>query len=475
MTTYSLLTAYAARCPEARLLGENGVWLTARQTAAAVTRAAAALRRYGLAPGDLAAVAADQTVRTALTLFALNAVGGVAVLCDPRHRPEECTAGIPVRFQIAGGRCTDRASGAQFPLEPAALPEDRLSHPWEDGDAPAFLVFTSGSTDRQKAVILSQNNLLWNMKEALPLGGYREGDLALGVLPMTHVFGLVLLVGTVAAPYGLYISGKKDPVSALEAVEGQRLTRMNGVPSLYLAMARLRAGHDLSSLKFGFLGGGPCTPEQFAQIERALDMTLIPAYGMSECIGISSASWRDSQALRAKGVGRFYPRTQGRILLEDGTEAAPGEEGEICVHSPTRMLGYWGEAPDTAPLLHTGDLGWVDGEGVLHISGRKKDIIIRNGVNLMPLRIEKALLSLPGVSAAAVVGIPDSQAGEVPCAMVVSQEESSRILRSLSHILSKNELPAKLLCVASIPLTASGKPDRQAIREVLRQWMPQSS
>lgn len=209
MTTYSLLADYAARCPDAKLFGENGAWMTARQAAAAVTRTAAALHRLGLMPGDLVAVASDQAVRTALTLFALNALGGVAVLCAPRQNPEEC--GIPVRFLISEGRCTDCATGAQFPLEPTALPESELPHPWEDGDAPAYLIFTSGSTGKQKIVTLSQNNLLWNMKEALPLGGYREGDLALGVLPMTHVFGLVLLVGTVVAPYGLYISAKKRP------------------------------------------------------------------------------------------------------------------------------------------------------------------------------------------------------------------------------------------------------------------------
>lgn len=470
MTTYSLMNDYAAQCPDAKLFGENGGWLTASQSAAAVTHTAATLRSIGVEPGDLVAVGADQSVRTALTVFALNALGSVAVLCDPRQRPEDAAEGMPIRFRIWEGCCTDCGTGIRTPLEPAALTQGELSQPWEDADSPAYIIFTSGSTGKQKPVTLSQNNLLWNMKEALPLGGYREGDLALGVLPMTHVFGLVLLVGTVAAPYGLYILDKKDPASLLEAIERQRLTRMNGVPSLYLAMARQCTGYDLSSLKFGFIGGGPCTPEQFAQIEQSLDMTLVPAYGMSECIGISSACWRDSQALRANGVGRFYPHTQGKILLEDGEEAAPGEEGEVCVHSPTRMLGYWGEAPDATGLLHTGDLGWVDGEGILHISGRKKDIIIRNGVNLMPLRIEKALLALPGVSAAVVVGIPDSAEGELPCAMVVSQEEHGRILEALSHIMNKNELPAKLLTVDSIPLTASGKPDRQAIREVLRQW-----
>lgn len=469
MTTYSLLTDYAARSPEAKLLGENGSWMTVRQVLAAVTRTAAALQRFGAAPGDLVAVSASQTVQTALTLFALNAMGAVAVLCDPRQAPETCTAGMPIRFFISDGTCRENEDGQRL-LNLKALPEGALSQPWADADAPAFVIFTSGSTGKQKAVVLSQNNLLWNMRGALPLGGYRAGDLALGVLPMTHVFGLVLLVGTVVAPYGLYLCPKWEPTYVLEAVAREHLTRMNGVPSLFLSMAAHRAGYDLSSLKFGFIGGGPCTPEQFRQIEEALDMTLIPAYGMSECVGISIASWQDSQADRAASVGKFYPHTRGAIVLEDGTPAPVGQEGEICADSPTRMLGYWGEAPEGSALLHTGDLGWVDESGFLHISGRKKDIIIRNGLNLMPRRIEEALLSLPFVSAAVAVGIPDSAEGELPCAIVVSAQESAVIREALLPLLNKNELPVHLAVVSAIPLTASGKPDRQRIREVLMSW-----
>lgn len=472
MTTYSLLADYAARCPDAKLLGENSNWMTAHQVFTAVTRTAATLQELGAVPGDLIAVSADQTVRTALTLFALNAMGAVAVLCDPRHEPEDCTSEMPIRFFIANGICRE-AGGNVYDLNSAALTQGVLSAPWADANSPAFLIFTSGSTGKQKAVMLSQNNLIWNLRDALPLGGYKAGDLALGVLPMTHVFGLVLLVGTVIAPYGLYLCSRWEPKFVLEAVERERLTRMNGVPSLFLAMAQYRTGYDLSSLKFGFIGGGPCTPEQFCQIEAALDMTLIPAYGMSECVSISIGSWRDSQAVRASGVGKFYLHTQGAIVLEDGRRAAIGQEGEICADSPSRMLGYWGEAPDTQPLLHTGDLGWLDEGGFLHISGRKKDIIIRNGLNLMPRRIEETLLSLPSVSAAVTVGIPDSREGELPCAMVVSSQDATAILTTLAPLLNKNELPVKLAVVASIPLTASGKPDRQAIREVLTSWKMQ--
>ena len=472
MTTYSLLTDYAARSPEAKLLGENGSWMSTRQVLTAVTSTAAALQRFGAVPGDLIAVSSSQTVQTALTLFALNAMGAVAVLCDSRQKPEDCTAGMPIRFFIANGICRENGDCHRL-LDLTELPEEALFQPWADADAPAFLIFTSGSTGKQKAVVLSQSNLIWNMRDALPLGGYRAGDLALGVLPMTHVFGLVLLVGTVVAPYGLYLCPKWDPKFVLEAVQRERLTRMNGVPSLFLSMAAHRAEYDLSSLKFGFIGGGPCTPEQFCQIEAALDMTLIPAYGMSECISISIASWRDSQAMRASSVGKFYPHTRGAIVLEDGTLAAVGQEGEICADSPTRMLGYWGEAPDCSALLHSGDLGWVDEAGFLHISGRKKDIIIRNGVNLMPRRIEEALLSLPFVSAAVAVGIPDPVEGELPCVMVVSTEDAAVIQKALAPLLNKNELPARLAVVASIPLTASGKPNRQHIREVLMSWKMQ--
>lgn len=138
-----------------------------------------------------------------------------------------------------------------------------------------------------------------------------------------------------------------------------------------------------------------------------------------------------------------------------------------------RMLGYFRDpeatraAIDADGFLHTGDLGYLDGDGILHITGRIKEIIIRNGVNLSARRIEEALLSVPGVSAAAVVGIPDAKQGEVPAAMAVSDRTEVELLADLAEKLPKNEIPIRIWLTESIPLTHSGKPDKQTIRKLL--------
>lgn len=153
----------------------------------------------------------------------------------------------------------------------------------------------------------------------------------------------------------------------------------------------------------------------------------------------------------------------GKILRADGTEADLMEEGEICVTGPARMWGYYGHPMPREELLHTGDLGFLDADGLLHLTGRKKDIIIRNGNNLSPRRIEQALLALPGVKEAVVVSIPDARQGEVPAAMVAADAA----LAPLHPALAKNELPVLYHFTDHLPMTASGKPDRQKIREVL--------
>ena len=195
-------------------------------------------------------------------------------------------------------------------------------------------------------------------------------------------------------------------------------------------------------------------------------MTLVSAYGMSECIGITCSDAREPSSIRGSGVGRFYSLNTGMILKEDGTAASAGEIGEVCVNGPTRMWGYWGRKMAEDELLHTGDLGYLDESGILHLTGRKKELIIRNGRNLSPKKIEDAILSLPGVRAAAVVGLPDVQTGEAPYAMVCGSVD----WEALRLLLPKNELPAGILYSDRIPMTASGKPDKMQIREVLEKW-----
>lgn len=471
-TLFSYLNTLAARQPDKKLLGGESGWLTAAEVLRRVEVMGRRLVSLGLRPGELAALRCDRCAETAMMILALRAAGLPVVLTDSRQSIEEalsaCDAALSPRLRIEHKAersflaCIDGAYH-RLSLDDAA-PAAPL--PGTDGSDAAFLIFTSGSTGRSKAVVLSEQNLISNLLDSAPLGLYSDDDIALGALPLAHVFGLVLLAGTLVLSYGLYFPEKTDVLSLLSCIECERITRMNGVPSLYLALAEQSASYDLSSLRAGFIGGGPVTAEQFARAEKGLSMTLIPVYGMSECVGISCASWRDGQSERASGVGRVYPMNEVRLLAADGREALPGQEGEICVRGPMRMLGYAGQTLPEDTFFPTGDLGWLDKSGVLHLSGRKKEIIIRNGNNLSARRIEAALLALPSVREAVVVGLPDEKQGEVPYAMVAGSVDDA----ALCPLLHKNEWPAGILAMEVLPCLSSGKPDRQTIREVLLRW-----
>lgn len=469
------LRELALAAPDKKLLGSGAGWLTAQQVYACTEAIAHQLYTAGIRPGSFAALRADRTADTVLTLLALRYIGTAAVLTDPHSEPEtvlaECESHITIDSVLtphSPGQMLLRqgASKTVISLTPAKAPSPALPCNTQSKDA-GFVIFTSGSTGKKKAVVLSDYNLINNLADSQPLGCYREDDIALGVLPLEHVFGLVLLAGMAFLRYAVYFPDRTDICSLLETIEKEKITRMNGVPSLYRAIAEHRQGHDLSSLRAGFIGGAPVTAGQLEQLEQQLGMTLIPVYGMSECVGISCADGRESAAIRTRGVGRVYSMNTVRILDETGSSLPAGQAGEVWVNGPTRMLGYWGHPMADDAFLATGDLGFLEADGTLHITGRKKDLIIRNGRNISPRRIEDALLSLPGVRAAAVVGVPDAQAGEIPCAMVAGIADPAQ----LKNLLPKNELPTRILCVEELPLTFSGKPDKIRIREVLVEWM----
>lgn len=453
-TLHSFLTEYALRNPDRKLLGDPSSWLTARELVSRVEDRAESLGQRGV--GGFVAIRAYRMLETVIDILALQLLGASAVLTDPRHA-------VPAFLEDAEIPVSAIMDGNEVSVITAE--ETKKNKP----EAPGFLIFTSGSTGKPKAVMLSQYNLVNNLLDSQPLGDYRADDIALGILPLDHVFGLVLLAGICVLGYGLYLPEGKDIPSILSAIESEGITRMNGVPSLYMAMAEACDDYDLSSLRAGFIGGGPWIADQFARMEEKLGMTLIPVYGMSEFIGIACGDYRTSRECRASGGAPFYSMNVGKILLPGGSEAAPGQVGEICVDGPARMVGYFGDDTPRETLLRTGDLGYLDADGYLHLTGRKKDIIIRNGVNLSPRRIEEAILSIPGVTEAAVVGLPDERAGELPWAMAVCTGHID-FPAELANRLHKNEILAGVHVVDALPKLPSGKPDYQAIREVLETW-----
>ena len=472
------LKEYVQAEPDKKLLGDSRGWLTASQVLERVEETAGKLYGLGLRAGDWAALRMEQSVDAIVSALALMAIGVVAPLTNSRTPVRQALTDAqferPMEYTLSreSGCWILEKNGAAFPLEEAeAVPFVCAPDPF----APAVVIFTSGSTGKSKGVILSQNNLTCNLMAVNVVGGYRKDDIALGALPMDHVFGLIMLFGAIVLRHSLYFTAGSDLKTVVKTIQEQRITRMNGVTALYLNMAAMKEQYDLSSLRIGFIGGGPCTAAQFEKIEEELEMTLVSGYGMSECMGITANDHRAPRSVRSGTVGPFYTVNESRILDPNGRECGTGQVGEVCTRGPQLMLGYCDEehnraAMDSNGYFHTGDLGFLDEDGNLHLTGRTRDIIIRNGVNLVTRKIEEALLAVPGVEDAMVVGLPHDAQGEAPWALVKGMVTEKEILARLVRLLPKNEIPLGICVARDIPYNRNGKPDKIKGKELLEQW-----
>ena len=480
---------YAAQCPDKRFLFDEGRCYTVegayREAAAIGNR----LYAYGIKAGSAVALRCTRSLDTCLIYLALQMMGAVALLTDPHQSAEGFLSGAGAQAELL---ITNERAGYDIsangnwevsghgPLEisyPARV-EKRVFPAAKDLHAPATVVFTSGSTGKGKGVMLSQYNLVNHIRNFSASGCYLETDVSAELLPVHHVFGLAVLLMGLIKRYCILFPKAVDIKYVAECIEAHRITRLDGVPSFALALAEHHKNTNFcaDSLRVGVLGGAPSTKEQFEFIEQELGIQLLPVYGQSECIGITGANETQSESVRSSTVGKFLPMNEGFILDESSREVPLGEEGEICVRSPAVMLGYLDdeeatrEAIDEEGRLHTGDLGWLDKDGNLHISGRKKDIIIRNGNNIPAGKIEEALHTLEAVSQAAVVGVRHKEWGEVPCALVVLKNGHTmmeeQIKKALEFCLGKNEMPEIILFAQTLPLTSSGKPDKQRIKKM---------
>ena len=348
-----------------------------------------------------------------------------------------------------------------------------------DENAPAVIIFTSGSAGTPKAVVLAHRSLIAGLHALLVVTRrlpqnleQASGSLALHTGPLFHVGGMqTLLRSVVVGETLLFPAGKFDADIALDLIERYRVTRWSAVPTMVTRFIDAYQAHprDIDSLRSLTVGGAAVHPNVWRRIHSELPMVQarsVTGYGLTENGGqATAATGRDTQE-RPGCVGRPLACTEVRIATSAGET-----EGEILVRSPTQMLGYDGddENPiDTDGWLHTGDRGYLDDDGYLWITGRFKDLIIRGGENIAPLTVERALTELPGVVDAAVFGLPDADLGEQVAAVVqVSTELIDE--RDLEQRLAA-ELKARLASFAiptwwrfqtePLPLLENGKIDK---------------
>ena len=457
------LESYMKARPDEVFLHSETESYTTKELYDKVRSLAALFREKGVKSGDYMGISGARTIKTVIVFLATQYLGAIAVMFDPHYSVEKCREELGVNVGL--DFILDKTENG-FAINKEEIDFDNLSggikRPRVDVFSPAVILFTSGSTGKNKGVVMSQYGYVNHQRNFGTVGGYSERDSAIQMLPIFHVFGLAQINDGIIHRCPLFFPKEVTPEYVLECIEKYGFTRFGFVPSFALKMADVKKekGYNTDSLKVAVLAGAPSTFEQFTYIQDTLGMKIVPAYGMTELPGISGALPEESDEKRASSVGKILPLTKVRIE----------EDGEITAKAPSLFIGYYGERPiNRRKYFHTGDLGFIDKEGFLHVTGRKKEIIIRNGNSLSALGIEKKLMKLPFVSAAAVVGMEDKECGEAPYAVVTLEKGFEYEKEAVKTVLNKLEMPKEIRIVDDIPLNASGKVDKVKIKELFRE------
>jgi fatty-acyl-CoA synthase len=379
------------------------------------------------------------------------------------------------------------ARQARYATAPDNLPRDDATADGITGDDIAAYIHSGGTTGLPKIVKLSHANLSYR-HWALQLASKAVmGEVVLHDAPMFHVGGLAgrclppLASGaSILIPSVMGARDKRYIANYWKFVEKYRVTRLSGVPTTLATLAKSGPrGEDLSSLKPYFITGSTAMPVAIReQFERVSGVRVLNSYGLTENTASVAIDPRDGiRKVGASGIRLPYTKIRAAQMDDKGNtvrQCSPGEIGMLQIKGPGVSPAYVNPAHDDAARtkdgwLITGDLGRIDSDGYLFVTGRAKDVIIRGGHNIDPSLIEEALAKSPGVLHAAAVGKPDAYAGEIPVAYVQlvpgSQADASDLIAFVTeHIAERAAIPKEIFIVEKIPLTDVGKPIKAALR-----------
>ncbi len=407
----------------------------------------------------------------------LSAVGARALIVGPAGRPTSAAidrSHVPALEFLIHGEGHEPDDGVRFADLLAHDPVDAVSRAADDL---AVLIFTSGTAGSPKAAMLSHGNLLASIDQVIGLraDGGSPHDVGFGVLPMFHIFGLNVVLGTaLRAGASVVLVERFDPISAVEAIQKYQVTVLPGAPTMWAAWAAMPElpADSFASVTVATSGAARLDPAVAETIRSRFDLEVGEGYGLTEASPVVTASvglpWRPGS------IGAAVEGIEIRLVDADGEDALVGDPGEIWVRGPNVFQGYWNDAAATAAAvdpdgwLHTGDVALVDDDGFLYLVDRAKDLIIVSGFNVFPAEVEEILLLLPGIRECAVVGVPHPHTGEAVKAFVVADPgfalEEDAIIEHCASYLARYKCPQKVNFVEELPQNLAGKVIRRALR-----------
>ncbi len=341
-------------------------------------------------------------------------------------------------------------------------------------DEPAVILYTSGTSGRPKGVILTAGNLSANVDQIVEWVHFNRHDVMLGVLPQFHSFGLtVLTLMPLAVGCRSVYAAKFMPKKVLQLARKHKPTAMVGIPSMFnaLRLAKSAKREDLASLRFTVAGGEPLSDAVSEGFLETFGIRICEGYGLTETAPCTN--WCRPEEFRPHKVGKAMPRIEERIVGEDGSILGPEEDGEIRIKGPNVMPGYFNRPEETAAafdedgFFRTGDMGRMDADGFLSITGRIKEMLIIGGENVFPREIEEVLDKHPSVKSSAVIGVPDESRGEVALAFVELVDDATfddTALRShCREQLAQFKVPREIRCLKELPRNPTGKIVRRSL------------
>ncbi len=457
------------------------------------------LRKMGVKKGSHVAVSGANSVNWILTFFAVQKLGAIACLVNFNLGKQElitlskigdvthlCCGEMPAAkdFEefakdISG---EDSAIDYVYDIRNSVNIKERFDeymHIPADFAIPvipddlAVMIFTSGSTGKPKGVLLSAFNILNASNTHMNSIHQDENDRVCLILPLFHIFGLlsglftsVLADSTITIPTSL----KMDNI--LQVLEDEKCTIMHAVPSMMLALVANKnfQTERVSSLRSSILAGAAITEAQLLMLQEKLPSNHFSiSYGLSEMAPITVTDYNDTTEHITQTVGKIVNGIKVKIQNPESKEECPaGVSGEILVQGYNLMTCYYkleieNQSIDDDAWLHTGDLGYMDEDGYLHLSGRLKELIIRGGENIIPNEVASAISEFESIADAKVVGVPDDFYGEQVAAAIIIKEgyqfEEAALREFLKSRLAKFKIPAYIQVYTAFPMLSNGKVD----------------